>query len=707
MEKTNLNFSTVKTNLDEKNNRLIKNNFIDTNNYTRQNLYQQKDNQKDNQNESTNNNSKDEYLTNQRSRSTNSNGGDLSEYTRRKLVPITTGSEKYRTTRINIDSYYRNKYPKNVLDSNQHFLTENALYFQVGSDLLTIYDPSHGYYYGDNIIIKNVTTVLENVKISFEKDNYYVRIELSNHNLNPLYNYIVLIQNFVGNNTNNTIFDNININYINKIQNVYFTDGINIATNNFFYIKINIKPNINNNSLCNINLYSLNGVPLSNINSDYPISINQAQSSLNITNIISQDYYQVKLSLKATIGLTNNVNLISLQNVTGVGGSNIIISKIVGVIEGFPDANHFKYNLGRNFNNVKKIRLLSTEIPNTEKMIRSSPVSKQNNLLYWQNVDDGLIEYRISITEGNYSVNDLATEIQSQVIATPRQGQLNVNTSKIVYLNDHFATVNINQNSNKFEISYYTTVILTQAITKSTYSFADGFIRIIVNHPNHKLNSSDTIFINNAIDTEAIPATAINGTFTIEAITDVDHYQIKLSKFNASSFTTANGGGDAINILTPLQTRLLFNRVGTIGNLLGFRNIGDYNAITIYSKKISNTIEYELDSNLNTLGIRNPSIINTTLLNFNGDNYIYLTLNYIFKDSIDIQGIKNVFAKLLLSGNPNTVIYNDFIQIGEEFLNLIISLSELEIFFYTSDGLLYDFNNINVSFTIELFEEIK
>jgi hypothetical protein len=103
----------------------------------------------------------------------------------------------------------------------------------------------------------------------------------------------------------------------------------------------------------------------------------------------------------------------------------------------------------------------------------------------------------------------------------------------------------------------------------------------------------------------------------------------------------------------------------------------------------------------------NNDLISNLLLNFNGYNYVYLTLNYIFKDSINIRGIQNIFAKLLLSGDPNTVIYNDFIQIGEEFLNTIISLSELEIFFYTADGLLYDFNNINVSFTIELFEEIK
>jgi hypothetical protein len=85
---------------------------------------------------------------------------------------------------------------------------------------------------------------------------------------------------------------------------------------------------------------------------------------------------------------------------------------------------------------------------------------------------------------------------------------------------------------------------------------------------------------------------------------------------------------------------------------------------------------------------------------------MYLTLNYIFKDSINIRGIQNIFAKLLLSGDPNTIIYNDFIQIGQEFIDPIASLGEIEFFFYTPDGELFDFNNIDVSFTIELFEEI-
>ena len=65
-------------------------------------------------------------------------------------------------------------------------------------------------------------------------------------------------------------------------------------------------------SLIDAKLYSLNGLPLNNINSNYPININQSQSSLTITNILSADYYQVSLGAVATIGLSDNANLTNL-----------------------------------------------------------------------------------------------------------------------------------------------------------------------------------------------------------------------------------------------------------------------------------------------------------------------------------------------------------------------------------------------------------
>jgi len=712
MERTNLNFSTVKTNLDDKNNLLVKNNFIDTNNYVKQNMYTNSVHTQNSQNTELQQSS--DFVTNVRSKPLDNSSMNLNDYSRKKIIPITNNNEKFKITRLNIDSRYREQQPKNILNYGQHILPENPLFFQANSNILTIYDPNHGYNYDDKIILQNLTINTDTVRIVFEKNNYFVRVEYNNHNLNPSYNYILLISNFIGNSQNNTMFDNIPINYLNKIQNIYFSNGSDTANPNYFYIKINILPSNNNDSLVDTKLFSLNGVPINNINSNYPININQLQSSLTISNIISKDYYQVTLSLAATIGIKNinglsdNTSLRSLQNNIGTGGSDIMISQIVDVIEGFPDSNNFKYNLGKNFKHVNKIRLLSSEIPSTEKIIKSYPKTKQNNKLYWQNVADGDTIYDISITPGNYSTTDLASQIQQEVLKVPKNNTAgNVNTSKIIYLNDHFVTVSIAQNTNTFDISYYTTVILTKAIVKSTYTYADGFTRIIVTCPNHNLNNNDTILIQNAVTTEKIPDTALNGQFTVESVIDPDNIQIKLDKYNLDTSVVATGGGDAIKLLIPLQTRLLFNLPGTIGNILGFRNVGDYNAVTIYSKALSNVSEYELDSNLNSVGINTSDIVSKTVLNFNGYSYIYLCVNYIFKDSVDINGVKNIFAKLNLSSGSNTITYNDFIQIGQEFLDPIISLSELQFSFYTPDGLLYDFNNINVSFTIEIFEEIN
>ena len=706
MENTNLNYTPTKTNLDDNNNIYVKNNFVDTNNYVNQNIHKLKENKK--YSTEKNDEKNEEYMMSQRARNIMSAVHPIHDTLRKKVNPISE-SERYKITRINVDSRYREKNPKNILESVQHILPENPLYFQNNSKFLTIHDPKHGYNYDDKIVLQNLSVTFTQQKLVFDIGSYYIKVEYENHNLNPSNSYLVLIDSFIGNNTNNTLFDNILVNYINKIQNVYFSNETQTADNNSFYIKINVTPILNNTATVNVRLFAYNGIPLNQINSNYPININQTQSYLTISKIISYDYYQVTLNSSATFGLADNTNLNNLIGVVGTGGVNIMISKIIDVIEGFPDANNFKYNLGRNFTKVSKIKLLSTEIPNTEKVIKKYPIEKQNNLLYWQNVADGDYIYSIEVTPGNYALDNLATAIQSQIILTPRVNQItNSNPNKILNLNNHFATVILNQEANTFEISFYTTSILTQALKKSTYAFNDGYNRMVVNHLNHGLNPGDTILIQNSVTVDQIPQATLNGTFIIETIIDPDNYQVKLDKYNNETVAINNlGGGNAIQVLTPLQTRLLFNINGTLGNILGFRNVNSYNAVTVYSKKITNYTEYELDTNLNTLGIFTQDLISNNVINLSGDNYIYLTINYIFKDTTDIKTIKNIFAKLLLSGSPNSVIYNDFIQIGQELLDPIFSLSYLEFSFYTADGLLYDFNNIDVSLTIEIFEDIK
>lgn len=54
----------------------------------------------------------------------------------------------------------------------------------------------------------------------------------------------------------------------------------------------------------------------------------------------------------------------------------------------YPEQNDFKAFLGKTFFNVKSIELVSTEFPNTDQVIKDTPLELQNNLITWQNEED-------------------------------------------------------------------------------------------------------------------------------------------------------------------------------------------------------------------------------------------------------------------------------------------------------------------------------
>lgn len=72
-----------------------------------------------------------------------------------------------------------------------------------------------------------------------------------------------------------------------------------------------------------------------------------------------------------------------------------IDSKFRNILE-YPNSNNFKSFLGKSFKNVIKIKLVSTQIPNVEQVIRELPYEIQNNLISWQNEDD----YNLGIRTG-------------------------------------------------------------------------------------------------------------------------------------------------------------------------------------------------------------------------------------------------------------------------------------------------------------------
>ena len=93
-------------------------------------------------------------------------------------------------------------------------------------------------------------------------------------------------------------------------------------------------------------------------------------------------------------------------------------------------------------------------------------------------------------------------------------------------------------------------------------------------------------------------------------------------------------------------------------------------------------------------------------VNLQGSSYILLccpTLGNI--KSSEKSKVNNVFAKILLSSNPGEILYDTFVENPNIFYNSPLhELSELEFIFVDNNNELFDFNQQEHSFTLEIIE---
>lgn len=621
-----------------------------------------------------------------------------------------------KITRMNIDSRNRIKYPKNILSSNLIYLLSNPLSFNKDSkDIKIQCNKKHHLELDYKIILQNVTSKIFQIKgnLNILKNNYYIKITYVDHGITEdefKYNkQQILLSGITGTSRNNSYIGNVPISILNKIHYIYLISDVDLAgSKDYFFIKINILPNISYNDInSNIKIYFKNiaGIPINIINSNYPININQINGFLTVSKIENEYTFYVEIDHPAAITLSNT------------GGNGIYFSKIENYIEGYPDPNHYKIILSKSLHNIRQIKLVSSEFPNTEKVIKNYPESKKNNKIYWQNLDDGEHIYSLEITPGNYNPTSLITEIKEKFEKTKR-----INYTDTLIINDginaklekgeyHNVDIIINGYTDVVEFKSYNVVILEKAISKSENEYDDGHIRIIINHVNHGLFAGDSIVIENTISSNSIPSTVINTSHIIDSIQDEHNYLIKLTIHNESKTTDNTGGGIAIYVLIPIKFRIFFNYSDTPGYLLGFRHVGESNAITSFEYTIANNIAYEEDFFQDSVGkdILFDELtreVQNNVLSLSGDNYFIMSCD-IFKDneSLSSNNIPNVFTKILLSDNPGTVLYNQHIQLAEYLNSPIINLNSMEFKFYSPSGELFDFNGIEHSFTLEFYED--
>ena len=93
-------------------------------------------------------------------------------------------------------------------------------------------------------------------------------------------------------------------------------------------------------------------------------------------------------------------------------------------------------------------------------------------------------------------------------------------------------------------------------------------------------------------------------------------------------------------------------------------------------------------------------------INLDGENYIYFCVNEFPAMTVSSK-VDNVFYKLILNGSPGATLYNTFV--GNAYMpkdGLIPKLEFLNISFRTQDNNLFQFNNAEHSFTLEVTEVV-
>lgn len=680
---------------------------------------------------------------------------------------------RINTIYVNVDSRHRTQNPKAVL-INERILENNPLSFSKQSvnvgltltnqNFLAIYCPNHniqkntrislsGVPYKVNTVKAKIIIYDENTEITddgvfpiiFTKGSTSVAIKciLGNYSIDQMFSVpgitysalqkydtsdmYVTISGFETTSSGSQYFGNIPINFLNATHRIYLTNpntvtsgntitnspdilinvpgyvdsNLIVDTINGFYINLNAPydgQSITEDYIITLTINHIGGIPINKLNAEFPIDTEHLQG-YHIVNYVDQNNLYVIMNKEAYFS--------SSGNVVSFGGSNIIISEIQSIENGFVNPNNYKIKLPSVISNIIEAKLLNSIFPKSYKVI--SNYLNKNNKLYWQNQDDGNNIYFIELTAGNGK--NLQKEIEDKIYNVKKIS--NVANSK--YTNNNIIKVDINTDTNIVSFRSYNEAILSRPIQSidpqisDTSSGSEKYTLTIL-HPYHFLNVGDSILFSNFVSTLGISADILNTTHVITSVLTSDVYMISISGVNLSNDRTDTGGGFNAKIYAPNSFRMLFNYPDTMGNILGFRNVGDDSSITKFNTVIKNSDEYQNETvmidenNLKFVFDKsgNKILLEPNLLKFNGDDYIYLSISEL--DNIVVSSnnriLNKVFSKIMLNVDTGSIAYNSFTNTDAIYYEPL-DLHELTVSLRSKDGDFYDCDGANHSFMIQ------
>jgi hypothetical protein len=629
----------------------------------------------------------------------------------------------YKVSYINVDSRFRNINPQNVVEMLPNYLPSNPISSFTNEYRIRVSTNESSFSVGDKIVLQNITRtpiILNKAIYLINNYNYYM-VNMNNHNIKYIYsivdNYKVLVSNYETLTLDDRLIGNIPINSILGLYsiNIYNNDEIflpnvirdrilnelNISTTqliqNFFFIQlpfnyVNVNQTNSNvifpafNNVDKIFSFTFNNIgciSLYYLNANYPINNSQYQAYHEIT-LVSDTYIEFNSS---AIGYLNETN----------GGDNVIIGKVISLIEGYPNINNYTMTLKKSFTDVYSIELVSTEFPYV-----NNNITNLHNKLYWKYLEDGDYIYQIAIDPGFYYLDSLVNILKKKMNSIER---IYSTTNNLVYTE---FDIEYNSNSQEFKFYSYKTDLNPYSLSlEQDLSLGSQVLKLIIRQKGNYVAIGDTITISNADDIGDISSTLINKTHTVYSINvEASNYTVVLitNQF-LQTINLSGDGGAKTTIRTPVLTSFLFNYSDTIGYLLGFKYVGVSTSITPFSHINSNVKEYINPTIYNSVGERT---ISNNYFNFQEMNYYILMYLNDYENIFTTNNFNNAFAKILMKGNQGDILYNTFIKHSSLIFDIPLkTLNELKISYLYPDGSAPDFRNLEHSFTLKIIERLS
>ena len=229
----------------------------------------------------------------------------------------------------------------------------------------------------------------------------------------------------------------------------------------------------------------------------------------------------------------------------------------------YPDQNSYKINLGKRvFSNVTSVKLKSSEFINTNQLIRETPVSLRNNLIFWEIEEDVDVIYDASLTSGNYNETTLATEIENRMNEVQRINGL---------FNNFTVTIDSVTDEVSFSALTFTTTVNPFSFSSSTVTGVTTHTDVTVNLIGHELQPGDRVVIEDANTAGGIGADFFNQEHIVTTIGTPTDDDFTIEIFGAAATSTESDvGGSSVKIGVGESFRLLWSNDNTPATILGF-----------------------------------------------------------------------------------------------------------------------------------------